>query len=90
MGSINIRVDDHIKEQAKAICAELGMDITTYTNLCYRQLIRERALPFTPRLTDPFYSVTNQSRLNKAIEAYEKGSSGTKAVSLDELTAMEE
>ena len=90
MGSINIRVDDHIKEQAKAICAELGMDITTYTNLCYRQLIRERALPFIPRLTDPFYSVTNQSRLNKAIEAYEKGSSDTKAVSLDELTAMEE
>ena len=90
MGSINIRVDDHIKEQVKAICAELGMDVTTYTNMCYRQLIRERALPFTPRLSDPFYSAANQSRLNKAIEAYENGSSGAKSVSFDQLKAMEE
>lgn len=90
MGSINIRVDNDVKNQVKAICGELGLDITTATNMFYRQLIREKALPFTPKIADPFFTVTNQNRLAKAIEAYEVGKSNLKAVSFEELVAMEE
>jgi DNA-damage-inducible protein J len=43
---INIRTDSEVKEQAQALFAKLGMDMTTAINLFLRQTLRERAIPF--------------------------------------------
>jgi DNA-damage-inducible protein J len=43
---INIRMDSEVKEQAQALFAQLGMDMTTAVNLFLRQSLREQAIPF--------------------------------------------
>ena len=44
--TMNIRVDSDIKNNAKKIFAELGMDLTTAVNIFLRQSIREHGMPF--------------------------------------------
>jgi DNA-damage-inducible protein J len=43
---INIRTDSEVKEQAQALFAQLGMDMSTAVNLFLRQTLREQAIPF--------------------------------------------
>jgi DNA-damage-inducible protein J len=46
MANVNIRVDDNIKKQAESIFAELGMSMSTATNIFYRQVVRTGGVPF--------------------------------------------
>ena len=50
---MNIRVDNDIKNNAKKIFAELGMDLTTAVNIFLRQSIREHGMPFELKLHVP-------------------------------------
>ena len=40
MANINIRIDDALKQQADAVLAELGMNMTTATTVFLKQLVR--------------------------------------------------
>ncbi len=51
--TMNIRVDSDIKNNAKKIFAELGMDLTTAVNIFLRQSIREHGMPFELKLHVP-------------------------------------
>ena len=51
--TMNIRVDSDIKNNAKKIFAELGMDLTTAVNIFLRQSIREHGMPFELKLRVP-------------------------------------
>ena len=51
--TMNIRVDSEIKDTAKQIFAELGLDLTTAVNIFLRQSIREHGIPFNLRLNIP-------------------------------------
>ena len=51
--TMNIRVDSYIKNNAKKIFAELGMDLTTAVNIFLRQSIREHGMPFELKLRVP-------------------------------------
>ena len=51
--TMNIRVDSDIKNNAKKIFAELGMDLTTAVNIFLRQSIREHGMPFQLKLRVP-------------------------------------
>ncbi|MEA4805518.1 type II toxin-antitoxin system RelB/DinJ family antitoxin [Acetobacterium wieringae] len=51
--SMNIRMDNEIKQQAKKLFAEFGLDMTTAVNLFLRQSIREHRIPFEIRLETP-------------------------------------
>ena len=53
--TMNIRVDSDIKNNAKKIFAELGMDLTTAVNIFLRQSIREHGMPFELKLHVPNY-----------------------------------
>lgn len=53
MGNITIRMDDELKAAAKSVCADLGMDISTAATIFFRQLVRDRAMPFLPDLKEP-------------------------------------
>ena len=51
--TMNIRVDSDIKNNAKKIFAELGMDLTTAVIIFLRQSIREHGMPFELKLRVP-------------------------------------
>lgn len=51
--TMNIRVDSDVKNNAKEIFAELGMDLTTAVNIFLRQSIREHGMPFQLKLRVP-------------------------------------
>ncbi len=51
--SMNIRIDRGIKESAKAVFAELGLDLSTAVNIFFRQAIRENGIPFGLTLNTP-------------------------------------
>lgn len=51
--NISIRMDAQLKEQADALFAELGMNISTAFNIFVRQSLREGGLPFDVSLNQP-------------------------------------
>lgn len=51
--TINIRVDSDVKNNAKEIFAELGMDLTTAVNIFLKQSIRDHGIPFELKLHVP-------------------------------------
>ena len=62
MANLQIRLDESLKAQAQAVTADMGMDVATAVRIFLAQMVRGRALPFTPRL-DRFYSPRNQAHL---------------------------
>ena len=72
MATINVRIDDDIKNRAEMILKELGLSASSAINMYYRQIIREKALPFKPTLYEELdYSKLN-STTRKAIEEGER------------------
>ena len=55
MANVSIRVDDTVKRRAENICSELGMSLSTATNLFYKKLISYGGIPFELKVA-PFYS----------------------------------
>ncbi len=48
MTTLNIRVDEKIKEAARKTFASMGLDMSSAVNLFLNQVIVEQAIPFTP------------------------------------------
>ena len=88
MANVNILVDDKLKREAEEIFSELGMSISTATNVFYKQVVRYRGIPFDLRISDPFYSVANQLRLQNSISEYEAGKSKPIVKTMTELEEM--
>lgn len=87
MANVNIRVDDKLKKDAETIFAQLGLSMSTATNVFFRQVVRCGGIPFELKM-DPFYSPKNQARLQKAINDYESGRSKPIVKTIEELEAM--
>lgn len=45
---LNMRIDGELKEQAKEVYQDLGMDLTTAVTIFLKQSVREQRLPFQP------------------------------------------
>ena len=50
--SMSIRLDSEVKEQAQQVVNNLGMDMTTATNMFLRPAIQYQGLPFDVRLDE--------------------------------------
>lgn len=50
--NINVRVEQNVKEQAEAILEALGISVSTFINMTYRQVIMRNGIPFD--VTVPF------------------------------------
>ena len=74
MANISLRVDDAVKRQVESICSELGMSLSTATNIFYKKMISYGGIPFELKV-DPFYSEENQIHLEKVINNYYNGKS---------------
>ncbi|MCM1161900.1 MAG: type II toxin-antitoxin system RelB/DinJ family antitoxin [Roseburia sp.] len=45
--NVNVRVEPDIKEQAEAILEKLGVSVSTFINMTYRQVILKEGIPFS-------------------------------------------
>lgn len=72
MAQINLRIDDDIKRSAEAVCAEIGMSMSTAITIYLKKLGRERRIPFEVA-ADPFYSEKNLQYLETIANDIKKG-----------------
>lgn len=45
--NVNVRVEPDIKEQAEAILEKLGVSVSSFINMTYRQVILRKGIPFS-------------------------------------------
>jgi DNA-damage-inducible protein J len=45
---LNVKIDKSVKESAALLLENMGLDHTTAIDMFYRQIIKERRLPFQP------------------------------------------
>ena len=72
MASLQVRIDDRLREQAQAVAQGMGLDLTAAVRLFLTQMVRENGLPFQPK-SDPFYSAKNQAHLAQVAEDLDNG-----------------
>ena len=88
MTTISLRFDDEMKKQLDEMCAEMGMNLTTFFMVYAKKALRDRRIPFDITAPiDPFYSESNMAQIRKADEQVRAGRVVVK--SMDELEAME-
>ena len=74
MATVQIRIDDDVKEKGEAVLKELGFTMSRAFEVFVRQTIREQRIPFEISLRkDDFYNPVNQIHLRKAIAQLEAG-----------------
>lgn len=64
MANITVRLDDDLKEEAKEILDDLGIDMTTAFKMFLSQVVMEQGIPF---------EVKRKSRLELAVKDFEEG-----------------
>ena len=57
--TLNVRVDEKLKEQAESLFEDFGMNTTTAINIFLKAVVRERRIPFDIVASEPFYSESN-------------------------------
>ncbi len=65
--TVNIRMDEHLKNEMDEICKELGMNMSTAVTIFAKKMSRERRIPFEVSV-DPFYTKSNIAHLMRGIE----------------------
>lgn len=88
MTTINLRFDDEMKQQLDEMCAEMGMNLTTFFMIYAKKALHDRRIPFDiTALQDPFYSDSNIKQLIKAEQQVKNGQVVIKT--MEELEALE-
>lgn len=70
--TIQLRVEQRLRDDAQVVCNRLGMDLTTAIRVFLNQLVAENGLPFQPK-ADPFYSPSNMRHLKRLHDDYLAG-----------------
>ena len=52
--SVNVKIDKGVKELAAHLLERMGLDQTTAIDMFYRQIIKERRLPFQPSVAQTY------------------------------------
>ena len=86
MTTLQIRLDEELRQNAAVVAQGMGIDLSSAIRLFLAQMVRENGLPFRPS-NDPFYSAQNRIALNRSIAQAHAGNTVIKT--LDELEAME-
>lgn len=75
---VRARIDEHIKEEASAVLAAMGLTVSDAFRIMMTRIAREKALPFDPLIPNA-----------ETIEAMRKARRGnTETVSLDKLQSV--
>lgn len=87
MTAITVRLEETDKRELEAMCAEMGMSLSTFFMVYAKKALRERRIPFeldAPK--DPFYSEANMRALGESEQQYREGRVVTRT--LEELEAL--
>lgn len=84
--TINIRIDEDLKNQSEMILEDMGLNMTTAFKIFLKEVIRSNSIPFKIK-ADPFYSESNQRVLKQSIKQFDNGEVVVKT--MDELRSME-
>ncbi len=49
--TLNIRIEDSVKENARKTLASLGLDMSTAVKMFLNQVVVEKGIPFVPTMT---------------------------------------
>ena len=86
MTSINVRVDEQVKERFAWLCDDIGMNISTAINVFMKAALRENKFPFHLE-GDPYFTGENMRHIMKGIRAYENGDHG-RPLTAEEMEAL--
>ncbi len=74
--NVNVRVEPDVKKQAEEILDQLGVSVSAFINMTYRQVIMKRGIPFSVELpaepktldtmTDEEFDIMMQTGLEQA------------------------
>lgn len=88
MTTVSLRIEDNMKKELDEMCAEMGMNITTFFMIYAKRALRDRKIPFeiiAPK--DPFYSKENMECIRESKQQIAEGKIVQKT--MEELEAME-
>lgn len=86
--TLSVRMDEEVKRQFDAFCAEVGMNASVAVNLFAKAVLREGRIPFEIAVDpDPFFLPENQAALRRSKAQLEEGQVVRKT--LEQLEAME-
>lgn len=87
MTTISIRLDDEDKKELEEMCADMGMNISTFYMIYTKKALRDRCIPFEIAApVDPFYSDANLRQIKRADRQLKDGQVVEK--SIEELGAL--
>lgn len=86
MSTINIRIDEDLKDKSEMVLEDMGLNMTTAFKIFLKEVVRSHSIPFKIK-ADPFYSEANQRALKESIEQFENGNVIVKT--MEELRTME-
>ena len=81
--TFSIRMDENLKRQFDALCADFGMNASTAFNIFARAVVRERRIPFDIQASAPL-SLEDGRRAFWALRAEAKNK-GLQDITLDEI-----
>ena len=72
--SINIRMDNELKNDFDTFCEKVGMSMSTAFCIFAKTVVREQRIPFEIATgEDPFHSAANMARLKHAFAELDAG-----------------
>ena len=72
--TITLRVNPDLKHEAEALCADMGLTLSTAYTMLLKAIVHTRSIPFAIRASeDPFWSEKNQKYLMESIRELEAG-----------------
>lgn len=81
-------MDDDMKKELDEMCAEMGMNLSTFYMVYTKRALRDRKIPFDIEApADPFYSDSNMEQLRKSSKQVQEGKVVVKT--MEDLEAME-
>ena len=80
--TFSVRMDDGLKRQFDALCADFGMNATTAFNIFARAVVRDKRIPFEIASNEPTLSDGMRAFMELRAEAKENG---IQDMSLDEI-----
>ncbi len=86
MTTINIRLDENLKDESEIILENMGLNMTTAFKIFLKEVVRSHSIPFKIK-SDLFYADSNQKALKESIKQFENDEIVVKT--MEELRAME-
>jgi DNA-damage-inducible protein J len=88
--TLSVRMDENLKKQFDALCAEIGMNTSTAITVFAKAVTRTRSIPFELTAdSDPFYSEANMAHLRETVRRIESGEASFVRKTWDDLRDME-